>query len=272
MENLPPSLQTALTNFLLFLPDLVVALVVFIATIILAGFLRKVVQRTLEARGATVQVSRLLGNFIRWGVLVIGLITALEQVNFDVTAFVAGLGVLGLAAGFALQDLMSNFVSGILLLIQQPFKPGDLVEVGGYLGNVVVVDLRSTHIQTLDGQDVLVPNSKVLGNAITNLAQSPHKRVDVAAGVAAGNDLDKVRAAALKAVQGVPALVTDPAPLVRFHTLGIGVIGLDVHFWVDSTHIHPLDAKDAGVTLIKRTFEEEGIESPMPTTRVLLEK
>ena len=264
MENLPPTLQTALTEFLLFLPDLITALVVFIVTLIAAGMLRNLVHRTLSARSADPQISSLVGSLVRWAVLVMGTITALGIVEFDVSAFVAGLGVLGFAAGFALQDTLANFVAGILILIQQPFKTGDLVEIAGYLGDVVAVDLRATRLRTPSGQDVLIPNSSVLGNAITNWTLSPELRIAVEVGVAYDSDLDQVESVALEAVQGVPGLLDKPAPLVWFHTFGGSSIDLTVHFWVDTTKIHRNEARDEGLKLIKAAFNEHGINIPFP--------
>jgi small conductance mechanosensitive channel len=273
MDTLPPSLQTALTEFLLFLPDLVTSIVVFIVTIVAAGFLRNLVHRTLDARGADPQVSVLVASLVRWSVLVAGTISALGIVHFDVTAFVAGLGVLGFAAGFALQDTLSNFVAGILILIQQPFKTGDLVDIGGYFGDVTAVDLRATRLVTPDGQDVLIPNSNVIGNAITNWTLSPDLRIGVEVGVAYDSDLDEVERIALAAVADAPGLIeTHTKPFVWFHTFGDSSIDLTVHFWVDTSVVHRNEAKDEVLKQIKKAFNANGIVIPFPIRTIVMEK
>ncbi len=270
MDNLPPSLQTAIIELLLFLPDLITAIVVFVVTLVVAGMARNSVRKMLEDRGTNAQVSALLAKMARGTVLILGVLTALELVNFDVTAFIAGLGVLGFAAGFALQDVMSNFVAGILLLVQQPFKNGDLVDTAGFLGTIEGIDLRTTHLKTLDGQDVLIPNSAVLGNPITNLAMSNPKRIGVDVGVAYDSDLDLVRETAVAAVQAAPALLPAPAPMVLYHTFGGSSIDLTVYFWIDASKIHPLEAKDAGMTLVKAAFDKANIDIPFPIRTVYM--
>jgi small conductance mechanosensitive channel len=273
MDNLPPTLQTALTEFLLFLPDIITSIVVFIVTIVAAGFLRNLVERALKAREADPQVSNLVASLVRWSILTAGTITALSIVHFDVTAFVTGLGVLGFAAGFALQETLANFVAGILILIQQPFRTGDLVDIGGFFGDVTAVDLRATRLVTPEGQDVLIPNSTVLGNAITNWTLSPDLRIGVDVGVAYDSDLDRVEQVALAAVVDLPGLLdTHDSPFVWFHAFGDSSIDLTVHFWVDTGVIHRNEAKDEALKRIKKAFNENGISIPFPIRTVYMEK
>lgn len=273
MQNLPPSLQTALTEFLLFLPELLTSIVVFIITLVVAGYLRNLVARALKARRAEQQIVTLISNLIRWVVLVAGTITALELVNFDVTAFVAGLGVAGIAVGFALQDTLANFVAGILLLIQKPFKTGDRIETAGFFGQVEEVDLRATRLRTPDGKDVLIPNKDVLGTAITNWTLSPLLRIEVRVGVAYDSDLDQVERVSKEALKSVPGLVNEPdGPFVWFDSFNDSSIDLRVLFWIDTTAMHHNEAKDEAVKRIKRAYEAAGIEIPFPIRTVFLQK
>ncbi|MBD3297634.1 MAG: mechanosensitive ion channel, partial [candidate division Zixibacteria bacterium] len=129
MEQFPPNIEEIITQLLLFLPNLIAALVVFVLTLVAAGWVRQLLIRALESRDVDRRVADLLGKIARWTVIAFGLITALQQVNFNVTAFITGLGVVGLALGFALQDVTENMVSGLLLLLQRPFEIDDLIEV-----------------------------------------------------------------------------------------------------------------------------------------------
>jgi small conductance mechanosensitive channel len=272
VENLPDTLQNLTVDFLIFLPKLVVAIVILVITLYLAGVARRLIKKTLSARGVNVQVAQLLSQLARWGILVLGIVIALQQVDFDITGLVAGLGIVGFALGFALQDIAANFISGIILLIQQPFEAGNLIEVNGYLGHVKAVDLRATLLQTQAGEDVLIPNGTVLSSSITNYSKSAPKRVAAEVGVAYDSDLEKVRRTALDAVMDVPQILTEKPPFVRFHTFGGSSIDLPVYFWVYATKIHPLDAKDAGVTLIKAAFDQAGIEIPFPIQTVYMQE
>jgi small conductance mechanosensitive channel len=271
MIDIPLTFEEAATAFLLFLPNLVLSIVVFLVTLVAAGMARRLVYKALDSRGTDRNVTSLVAGAARLTVLAFGLITALQQVNFDVTAFIAGLGVLGFAAGFALQDIASNFVSGIILLVQRPFAAGELVDTGGFLGTVMEIDLRATKLKTLDGKDVLIPNSTVLSSPITNLDASPAKRVSVDVGVAYDSDLGQVERVAMDAVQSIPGLLQEPrAPYVLYHTFGASSIDLSVLYWVDTTQIHPLEARDEGIKLVKQAFDQAGIEIPFPIRTVFL--
>lgn len=272
MDTLPPTIQTALTEFLLFLPDLITSIVVFIITLLVAGYVRNLVIRAMKARRADSQVTLLISNVIRWTIITTGTITALELVHFDVTAFIAGLGVAGIAVGFALQDTLANFVAGILLLIQKPFKTGDRIETAGHFGQVEEVDLRATRLRTPDGKDVLIPNKDVLGTAITNWTLSPNLRIDLRVGVAYDSDLAKVETVSMDAVRSVPGLINEPdPPMVWFDSFGASSIDLRVLFWIDTTLVHHNEARDEALKLVKSAYDQHGINIPFPIRTVYMQ-
>ena len=202
MDTLTQTLQELLAQFVLFLPRLVVALVVFVAALVVAGFFGRLVRRALEKRNTDPELTLLLTQLTRWGTVVVGCVVALQQVDFDLTAFLAGLGILGFSVGFAIQDVSKNLVAGLLLLLQQPFDIGDVIEVKGYLGAVVTVDLRATELRMLDGRNVLIPNADVYTNPIVNYGRDTRRRIQLTAGVAYASDLDFVSQTALKAIGG----------------------------------------------------------------------
>ncbi len=272
MENLPVAFQTLIVNMLTFLPKLVVAIVILVVAVYLAGLVSRVIRKSLTARGAGLHVTQLLSQLARWAILALGLVTALQQVDFDITGLVAGLGIVGFAPGFALQDIAANFISGVILLIQQPFHPGDLIETSGYLGYVKAIDLRATLMQTQAGEDVLIPNGKVLSSSMTNYSKTPGKRISVDVGVAYDSDLDRVRQIAIDAVKNVPARLEEKTPFVRYHAFNASSVDFKVYVWVDTTKIHPMDAKDAGMRLIKTAFDQAGIVMPLPTQMVHLQR
>ena len=273
METLPPSVQTAFTEFLLFLPDLITALVVFVATFVIASWVNKLILNALEVKDVEPQIAELLAKIARWSVIVLGTITALQQVNFDVAAFIAGLGIMGLALGFALQDVTQNFVAGVLLLVQQPFEIGDLIEVDDHTGWVREVDLRATRLRTLDGLDVLIPNSSVFTSAITNHTTEPLQRVALGVGVAYSSDLDRAAEVALEAINQLPFVLKEPAPPdVNYRGFGGSSIDFNVYYWHNNLEYRPRVAIDAGVRAIKKAFDEAGIEIPFPIRTVHLER
>lgn len=262
--DLPPSLEAAFTEFVLFLPDLVTAVVVFIVTLYIAGVANRLVRKSLETRNIAEHVRILIGQVIRWGVIIFGTVTALQQVDFDVTAFVASLGIVGFALGFALQDIAQNFIAGLVLLLQQPFSIGDMIEVESFQGKVTAIDLRATRLTTLDGEDVLIPNGTVFTSPIINYTLTKARRLKVEVGVAYDSDLEHVERVALQAINSVDIVLDDPATRIAFHTFGDSSIVFSALFWVDGRKINPGVAYHAVVIAIKNEFDAQGIEIPFP--------
>jgi len=254
-----------------FLPSLITALVIFILTIVLAGIIRRGVRHALNQRKAAPHVRQLLSKIAYWSMLILGSITALQQVGFNLTAFLTGLGILGFTIGFALQDISKNFVSGMLMLIQEPFNVGDVIDVAGITGIVQMIDLRATEIKTLDGRIVLIPNSDVYTKAITNFTKADIRRVEISLGVAYESDLSLVRKTALESISSVKGLMSEPAPLVCFQNFGGSTIDLTLYYWINTKETNPWAAKDEGLVAINNAFNAVGIDMPFPTQRIFVQ-
>jgi len=264
MENISITLQSLLTDLLVFLPRLFVALIILIVGLYLAGLISRLVKKGLAEKKVSSQVIHLLTQLTRWGILLVTVVTSLQQVNFDLTAFVAGLGVIGFALGFAVQDIAQNFIAGVMLLIQQPFEIGDFIEVNGYTGEVLTVDLRATQLKTLDGQDVLIPNGQVFSSPIVNFTHAPERRAEIEVGITYTSDLDKVARVALDAIQQLPFVLKQPKPSVAFHTFGDSSINFTVYYWYNGLELLPPAALDPGVRAIKNAFDLADITIPFP--------
>lgn len=249
------------------IPTLLTAILIFVASLYLGKLLSRLLVNVLERRKADPGVTNLLGQIIRWSIIVAGVITALQQF-FNVTAFLAGLGILGFTIGFALQNIMQNFASGVILLIQQPFEIGDAIEVNGYGGTILAINLSTTEMRTFDGLIVIIPNGDVLSNSITNYTRAKLRRIELPVGVAYGTDPSKVRSIILEAIKDVPGFVGEPAPFVAFHTFGGSSLDMSVYFWFDTGITNPFAAKDAAFELIKAEFDKHGIEIPFPITTI----
>lgn len=268
IDSLSVALQDLLAQFILFLPRLVVALVVFIAGLYVANLLTRLVRRGLERRGLNVEAVRVITQITRWSLYVLVAVTALQQVDFNLTAFITGLGIFGFTVGFALKDISENFVAGLMLLLQRPFSLGDIVEIDDYRGRVSDVTLRVTQLETMDGQDVLLPNGLVYTSPILNYSRRPLVRIAVDVGVAYDSDLDHVRQTALQAIGAVPAVLQAPPPYVVFHTFGDSAINLTLFYWIDATKHSQFQAPDMAVPVVKKAFEAAGITIPFPMRTV----
>ncbi|HEX6387508.1 MAG TPA: mechanosensitive ion channel [Anaerolineae bacterium] len=258
------ALQTILAEFLEFLPGLLAALVIFLVTLYLAALISRLVRHSLEKQRVDPALTLLLFHTTRWSVLLIGLVAALRQVNFELTGFLAGLGILGFTLGFALQDISRNIVAGMLLLVQRPFEIGDLVEIEGFTGRVKSVDLRSTEILTLDGNNVLIPNGNVFTVPITNYSRESTRRMELTIGVAYDSDLELVRYTALQAIRSIPDVLSSPGPSLYFHTFNDSSIDFTVRYWIDTRVTDAVTAVDPAIVAIQQAFARKNIEIPYP--------
>jgi len=204
---------------------------------------------------------------VLWTILIIGTITALERF-FEVTAFLAGLGILGFTIGFALQDVIKNFASGIILLLQQPFHIGESIELAGFEGTVLAIDLRATEIRASDGRIVILPNASVLANPIVNYTRASQRRVDLSLNLSHGTDPNTARQIILEAIEEVPGFVRKPEPVIVFDNLTSSALALTVNFWIDVSETNPAQAKDAVLLKVKSAFNQQGIEIPHPVQAV----
>ena len=262
-----PEIEARLLDFL---PRLGLAVLIFIVSLYLSKLFSGMVHRGLGSREKSPSAAKLVVDITRWGILTLGTVMAIQQF-VDVTAFLAGLGILGFTVGFALQDVMKNFASGVILLLQRPFRVGDMVEVGAFEGTVRVIDLRSTEIKTFDGRIAIIPNADVLNHAIVNYTRSVQRRIEVIVGVAYGTDLKLARDAALEAIRAVPGFVDDPAPIVVFKEFSDSSIDLSVFLWFETAQASPLKARDAAIEEIKRAFDTHKIDIPFPIRTVMMD-
>jgi len=270
--NLNQELQELLTKIIDFVPHLITALVVFAISLFVSNLTAKWVLRKSKTRVKNIETSKLLSTITRWTILVLGIVIALEQVNFNVTGFVAGLGVAGFTIGFALQDIAKNFVSGILLVIRQPFQVGDAVELSGFEGTVTDITLRDTVVQTWDGEVVILPNMSVYSNPIKNFSGLKNRRRIIQIGVGYEVDLEKAQNTILESVKSVEGVLPEPHPMVLAKEFGASEIVLMVYFWIDQTQNSILKIPSDVILAIKDAAKRESINIPYPIQTVQFSK
>src|SRR5262245_49315537 len=182
-------------DFILILPNLLIAVVVLVAFWLLAKLARDLLGRLLRRVSHSEQVNRLLSQTIYVAFLAAGLFVSLGILGLQktVASLLAGAGIIGLALGLAFQDIAANFMAGIHLAIQLPFRTSHLIQTKDFFGVVKRVHLRWTELRTQQGQIVLIPNKQVFENAITNYSTTGRRRIDLQAGVSYGDDLEKAR-------------------------------------------------------------------------------
>jgi small-conductance mechanosensitive channel len=255
-----PLLDKWATQIVDTVPNIFIAVLIFVVAFYLARLLAEILRAFLRRRGVVDHVTELLAHLVYWTLLVVGIIMALQRF-FDVTAFLAGLGILGFTVGFALQDVMKNFAAGIILLLQQPFRVGEAISVAGFDGTILAVDLRATEMSTFDGRLVSIPNATMLTNPIINFTRAARRRVDVSLPVARADDVEAARRAVLNAIQNAPGVLSDPPPTVMLQELDSDSMNLTGSFWVDVTAASPDAARDAALTQI-----HANVRQSMPVT------
>ncbi|MDX1636458.1 MAG: mechanosensitive ion channel family protein [Balneolaceae bacterium] len=260
-------LETWLDTAIQMLPNLAVAVLVLIIFFTLGKLVRKAVTKLLEKTTQNRTIINLLETVAGVLVVGVGILFALQilQLEDTVTSILAGAGIIGLAIGFAFQDIASNFISGIMLSIRHPFGIGDIIETNGFYGTVQKLNLRNTILKTPQGQIVYIPNKSVFDSPLQNFTKGNERRVDLSCGISYGDDLEKARDLALEAVRKLDSI--DPNRDVEFfyNEFGGSSINFVIRFWVDF-RANPdfWQAQNDAIIAIKQAFDENGIDIPFP--------
>ena len=243
------------------IPHILQALVVAIATLVLAGRAQRAVERLTADGQRRRELGRLLGRLARIAVIFGGLLIILGIFNQTqlLASFIASLGIFGLLIAFALQDITKNFAAGVLLLLQRPFGLDDRIRVEPFEGIVTDISLRATVLRTADGQEVLIPNAQVYSGAITNLTRYPLRRHVVPITLPLSVDSVEAQQALGAALSRVTGIERDPAPHIAATVVGKEDYVLEARFWVRSTALEMLAIVSAatlelqqGVQMIRR--------------------
>lgn len=269
MADVVDKVQGWLEAAILHLPDLAMAVVVFILFWLTAKLVGKGLRRLLAKTSAPRQIRGLVVNVARVAVLVTGLFIALGVLNLDktVTSLLAGAGIIGLALGFAFQDMASNFMSGVYMAFARPIQVGDLVETNDHFGTVEQVNLRSLRLRTPEGQYVLIPNSLVFQTPVVNFSSLGARRIDLSVGVAYGDDLKQAAEIAKQAVAGVPGRDEDRDVELFYTEFGGSSINFVVRFWIPFERQPDfLEARSQAIQRVKLAFDEAGVTIPFPIT------
>ena len=234
------------------------------------GIVRRLVRRAVGT--SKFSLSQLLRNqlvsFSGKAVMFLGLLVALSQIGIQLGPVLAGLGIAGFILGFALQNTLSNFAAGLMILIYHPYDVGDLIEAGGVMGTVKAMNLVSTTIASLDNQKLVVPNGKIWGDVIRNITAEPNRRVDMTFGIAYADDVDHAESVLWDIVKSNALVLQDPEPVIRLHTLGESSVDFIVRPWARTSDYWTVywDITRA----VKKRFDQENISIPFPQRDVHL--
>lgn len=228
---------------------------------------RNVASRVLSRISQNRAVNNLLITMIYATVLTIGFFIALTIVELHevVTSLLAGVGIVGLALGFAFQDIAANFISGVLIAVGQPFRVGDIIKSGDNFGTVTNINLRTTTVRTFQGIEVLIPNKNLFQEVVENYTNTRDRRIDLAVGVSYGDDLDKVKELTIGAIQQLDSIDTRREVSLFYTEFGDSSINFSVRFWARTAgQADYLQAQSDGIMAIKKVFDKNDITIPFP--------
>jgi small-conductance mechanosensitive channel len=262
------SLRDLWDGFITRLPSIVTGLLVIALFYLIARGVRYLMGKSLKGAKASEHAAQLTARLSFIGIMVAGVLVALGVMGINAGALVASLGLVSIGIGFALKDVVENFIAGIILIFQRPFMVGDVVRFGDVEGTVEDVRVRDTIIRMYDGRQVFVPNASIFTAAVINNNRNRRRRLDFEVNIAYPEDTSAAMATAVEALAGIEGILGEPSPLAVVESLGESSLVMRVYFWVDPVCASILEVKSAAIAAVKRALEKAGIEIPSPVLTV----
>lgn len=253
-------------TFLAALPSLVIALGVLLATWMVAkgvvSFMHKAMER-MNLRDSLQDLFEKVATTVTWA---LGLMVATAVVfpEFTPSKILTVLGLGSVAIGFAFKDVFENFLAGVLILLREPFRLHDFIEVNGYQGRVEEVTIRDTHIRQSDGQRVVLPNGILFKNPVTVVTDKDIRRTTISAGVGYAEDVDRARQVIAEAVAAGKTVLKDKPIQIFAKEFGASSVDYEVTWWTGSTPKDIRESRDEVISLVKSALDREDIEIPFP--------
>ena len=248
------------------LPSLLSALVVLFLTKYAVQLVLKVAEETGKRTIKSTSLQLLLNKVARIGVWTIGILLAcvLAFPGFELGDIIATLGVGSVAVGFAFQDIFKNFLAGIILLIEEPFRIGDEVVIGDYQGKVENISIRTTKIRTYNGEKVLLPNSTVFTDAVKVVTAYDCRRTDLAVGVDYNTSLPQASELLMRTIRQVEGVMKEPSPEIDVVNFGDSSIDFVVRYWSDSHQKQLRKVQTTAMIALKKALDDASISIPYP--------
>lgn len=260
-------IQGWVETFISMLPNMAVAIVLLIIFVVVANLAARLFKKVFSKTSDNKALEGLFATIVKWSILIVGIfiILSILQLSKAVTSILAGVGIIGLALGFAFQDITANFISGVILAFRRPFEIGQVIKVGDIMGTAKSTNLRVTVIETFQGQEVFVPNKDVLQNPIINYSAIGKRRIDLGVGISYGDDLAKVQRVVLETIKNLEGVIDKDNVVFDYGEFGDSSINFTIRFWIK----YPGDpgflvVRNNAIMKIKEAFDENDIMIPFP--------
>jgi small-conductance mechanosensitive channel len=256
---------TRISLLLVFKAVLIIAILLWVALAVA----RLISMRLQRLAGLSPSVQALAGNLLKIVLITLAFLIGLNTVGIDLTALAVFSGAIGVGLGFGLQKIVSNFVSGIILLLEHSIKPGDVIEVGHAYGTVTSLGARYATVHGRDSKEYLIPNETLITNQVTNWSySSPMLRLDVRFGVGYGSDLRQVRRLATEAAQATRRVITSSPPVCHITEFGDNAVQMLLRFWIEDPANGIKNVTGEVYLELWHRFREHGIELPPPQREI----
>ncbi|MFC6996498.1 mechanosensitive ion channel family protein [Rufibacter roseus] len=260
-------LDAWLKTLVLMLPNLLIAVLVIVVSFFAAKLLRRTSDNLLLRFTHSSALNNLVGTAVYFTVVLLGIFFSLSILKLDktVTTLLAGAGIIGLALGFAFQDIAANFISGVIIAFRKPFVVGDVIDTNDHFGTIERINLRTVDLRRPTGELVKVPNRKVFESAVINYSHYGIRRIDLEVGISYGEDLERVQKVVREAMVDIPKMVTSKEVEVVYNEFGDSSINFFVRFWIQyKRQTDFVFAKSAAIIRIKKAFDQNNIVIPFP--------
>ena len=249
------------------IPNLIVAFITLLCFICIANIGAKLFTNLSNKIVESNEVTSLLASIVKVAIATIGMFVALDFIGLQgtVTSLLAGAGILGLAIGFAFQDMTENLISGITMSIRKPFKIGDIVKSNDVMGTIIKINLRNTLVETFCGQHVMIPNKMVFRNILTNYSRKGQRRIEIPVGISYADCPEKAAQVITTALNKKPYISNQADTAVYATHFADSSVNLLVWFWIDYPGKYDyMQAKTDGLITIKDTLAQANIIIPFP--------
>ena len=254
------------------LPLIVLALIVFVILVLSVRLVVGGVNRGMRRANVDFTVRRLVANLLRIVLLIVVVLFALAIAGVEVGAVLAALGLIGLGIALALQNILENLISGVLILIRKPYDRGEVIITNDLEGYVEDIDLRVTTIRSYDGTLTLVPNADIFTQPLTNLSRRGTRRSSVFIGIDYRDDHVAARHVLMEATRWVQGVLTDPEPMVLMIQLGDSSVDFEVRFWTTADLATVVEARHQVLSACKTAVEHAGMTIPWPIRTLAADK
>ncbi|MGB7891537.1 MAG: mechanosensitive ion channel family protein [Microcoleus sp.] len=267
-------IQSMIDGFLIMLPNIVLALIVFAIFYFVGRQIKRVVRRVTRKHHQARNLGLVLGRLAQGTIVLVGLFISLSIIIPTLKAgdLVQLLGISGVAIGFAFRDILQNFLAGILILLTEPFRIDDQIVFKNFEGTVENIETRATTIETYDGRRIVIPNAELFTNTVTVNTAFDKRRMEYDISIGYGDDIDYAKQLILEAMYSVKEVLKAPAPDVLAMDLGESTVNIRVRWWIaPPRRIDDLRSRDKVISAIKKKlYVENGLDLPYPTRNILL--